>query len=252
MRKWVTVLIFMPLFFNAQAKVVKMATVDWPPYFSKKLKGQGLIVRLIEESLKVKGHSLVVNYMPWKRAMSLAERGKKAHALLGCFYTKEREKIYNFSKEISSAAFHFLISKKKFVDRVSSPAQLKNLQLGKVRGYAMSEKLTNFKGLGQIKEVNKLTQLFGMVERGKVDVILENPLVARFEFNKKYPGKDYPLKDAGPDFPASDGSLSGGLHICWSKRNKDVQAFLPDFDEGLKAIKANGTYNKVRREFGLK
>jgi polar amino acid transport system substrate-binding protein len=190
--------------------------------------------------------------MPWKRAMSLAERGKKAHALLGCFYTKEREKVYNFSKEISSAAFHFLMTKKKFTKKITSPSHLKNLILGKVRGYATSEKLKNFKGLKQVKKVNKITQLFGMLERGKVDVILENPLVARFEFNKKYPGKDYPLKDAGPDFPASDGSLSGGLHICWSKRNKEVKVLLPHFDEGLKAIKANGTYDKVRKEFGLK
>ena len=246
-------LFFILFIFNVQAKVVKMSTVNWPPFFGPNLKGEGLVVRLIEESLKVKGHKLTVNYMPWARAMGLAKRGKKFHALLGCFYTKEREKSYNYSKEITSAAFHFLLPKNNSLNKISSPSQLKNIVLGKGRKYATSQIIEDYlkKKLITVIEVSKIKQLFSMIERGRVNVMLENPLVARYQFKKLFPKKAFPLKDAGPDFPTKDGKMSGGLFICWSKKNQEVKSLLPQFNEGLKMIKANGVYDKVRKEFGL-
>ena len=173
------------------SKEVKMVTVNWPPYFAQKLKGEGFVTKVIRESLKIKGHSLKVKYIPWKRAVKEAKNGLRHHALLGCFFTKEREKIFDYSNEIASAAFHFLLRKGVKKTSVQSPEELKGLTLGIVRGYAISEKLKKFMGqsagnggLKSVFESTNLPQLLKMIEKKRIDVILENPLVARANTKK--------------------------------------------------------------------
>ena len=48
-------------------------------------------------------------------------------------------------------------------------------------------------------------------------------------------------------FPDASGKLSGGLHICWSKKNPESKPLLKDFDEGMKLLKSSGKYGKIRK-----
>ena len=183
MKKLILMIVFI-LSFSSHALTVKLATVDWPPYFGPKLKDQGLMVRLIKDSLKKKGLSLKVSYMPWKRAVSKATKGKDYHGLLGCWHNKEREKIFNYSQEIASASLHFLGLKDGKTKRISKLSDLKGLVVGHGRGYAISGKVKKSKEVKKFITVNKIVQLFKMIERKRIDLIMDNPLVARYEFER--------------------------------------------------------------------
>ena len=102
-----------------------------------------------------------------------------------------------------------------------------------------------------IKEVSRLNQAFGMMRKKKLDVVIESPLVARYEFKRFSPNKVYNLIDGGSDFPNDQNKLPGALFICWSKKNKEALKISKDFEEGLNEIKRSGIYNKIRKEFGI-
>ncbi len=240
---------------SSYGKEIKMVTVNWPPYFGENLKGQGLVVKIIKASLKEKGHSLLVDYIPWKRAVNYTKKTSTYHALLGCFHTLEREKHYIFSSEIASAAFHFLFRNDLKSKIIRKPEDLIGLRIGVVRGYVFSKRLKDFikqnDGFMKIKEVSRFNHAIRMLMKRKLDVVIENPLVARYEFKKAYPKKIFNLLDGGTDFSNEKNKLPGGLFICWSRKNKEALNLSKDFEEGFNKLRESGKYNKIKKEFGL-
>ena len=183
------------------SKEVKMVTVNWPPYFAQKLKGEGFVTKVIRESLKIKGHSLKVKYIPWKRAVKEAKNGLRHHALLGCF-SKERKRFLIIQMRLQVLLSIFFYEKVKKTS-VQSPEELKGLTLGIVRGYAISEKLKKFMGqsagnggLKSVFESTNLPQLLKMIEE-KNRRYFRKPSCGKGEYEKMYSKRKYTLIDGG-------------------------------------------------------
>ena len=64
-------------------------------------------------------------------------------------------------------------------------------------------------------------------------------------FKKKYPGQKFNLKKVGSDF------FNGQLYMCWSKKYPGIKKIADDFDTHLKAMKADGSVDKIKKEYGF-
>ena len=152
---------------SSWAKTIKITTIDWAPFYGSKLKKDGVSSEIARQALKRGGHTVEFHYMPWKRAVSQATKGKKFHALFGCWYKKEREKTFVFSKEtMLDGSAHFLAAKDSTIS-IERPEDLSGLTIGIVRGYATSEPLKAlFKAKkGKRFNVNNQKSFFKLIKK---------------------------------------------------------------------------------------
>ena len=75
----ITILLFLSLTV-AKAELIKMTTLDWPPFYGKNLENGGFFTALTNEVLKLQNSTLKVDFLPWARALSKGKQGKY-HAL---------------------------------------------------------------------------------------------------------------------------------------------------------------------------
>tara|TARA_Y100001954_G_scaffold42968_2_gene44120 strand:+ start:16332 stop:17081 length:750 start_codon:yes stop_codon:yes gene_type:complete len=247
MKKWYFSFLFFTLPIYSWGDVINIASINWAPFYGKDLKKDGVVSEIARVALERSGHKINFEYMPWKRAMKKTAKGKKYHGLFGCWYSKDREKDYIFSKEtMLDGSPHFIAGINSPVT-ISKASDLKGLTIGIVRGYTTSEQVKELFQAKKTKkwEVSKGHQLFSLIEKKKVDVVLENQFVAQDIFKKKFPGKSYNFKKVGSDF------FNGKLFMCWSKKFPGVKKIADDFDKNLKIMKSDGSLQKIKKEFNF-
>lgn len=232
---------------NSWGEMIRITSIDWAPFYGSKLEKDGVVSEIAREALRRAGHTVTYNYMPWKRAMSEAARGQKYHALMGCWYKKEREKSFAFSKEtMMDASPHFLAPKDSTIS-ISKPSDLNGLTIGIVRGFAISDPLKKlFKSKRSTHfKVNRKKIFFKLFKKQRVDIVMDNIFVIQESFRKNFPGQKFNLKKVGSDF------FNGQLYMCWSRKYPGIQKFVDDFDFQLKGMKVDGSIQKIKKNFGF-
>ncbi len=242
---WITALILLGLIPIVQAREVSVRTVDWPPYYGSSLDKQGPLVEISRAALKVKGHTLAIKFIPWQRALVKVEDGTY-DMVLGAYDTPERRKKYFPSDQIYSVKELVIGLASTGVNSFKSLKDLEGYKFGVVRGFAYSKEFQNATFLNRdlsSSEVSNVKKLFAK----RVHFIVMNP--AGFKENMKKVNDPNAMKEKyvylAP--PLSENSV---LNL-FSRRVKDGEAIARDFNEGLKAIKEDGTYEKILEQYGL-
>src|SRR5262245_34160128 len=91
---------------QADDRSVHLACNNFPPHKIEKPADDGnagFDIDIVGEALKRIGWSTEISFMPWKRALELAERGQY-DGLCSCSYTKEREAKLLFSDELGAVS----------------------------------------------------------------------------------------------------------------------------------------------------
>ena len=218
---------------------LRMATVNWPPYFGESMKEGGPMVAVTREILKRKEIKLKVDFIPWKRAVKLSMRGEY-DALFGAYKTKEREKTLYFTDGILASG-HAMFSLSGRTDIPTSEKNLekfKNFSFCLGRGYSVSESFDKATFLDK-KMVNNATQCISMLEKKRIDFFVEDPLVFKYEFKKLSPDKEFKFKQVGKPLKTQF------LHIAFSRKMKGFKKYGEIINKGLKELKADGTYQKI-------
>ncbi len=231
----------------AVTDTVKVITVDWPPFYARDLPANGFVTEIAREAFKRKGHTLDITFAPLKRAKHLTRKGE-FHGLFGCWVNDISKSHYNISNEkLASGDGHFLTLQGSNL-RDLQPKDLAGKRIGIVRGYGVSDKLQAMFDSGEATrvEVSRIKQLLNMIQlKGRIDFILENELVAKYEFKKSYPGREYNLETVGKD------DIDGGLYICWSKSNETADKFRAGFDEAIREMRHDSTLQQIKSQFYL-
>mgnify|MGYP001942282196 CR=1 FL=1 len=223
-----------------------MATVDWQPFQGKDLPKYGFTAEIARQALARKGHTFDLKFMPWARAVEEVKAGKY-HALFNPWKGTDNEKSYYFSKEImGSGDGHFLALADSKLHNLG-PDGLKGMRIGFVRAYSVSDELSALFKSGDVKrtEVEKVNQLIKMIRAGRIDIILENQLVAQHVFKTHYPKQNFDLKIVGKDL------IDGSLYIGWSKKKFGSKKLRDDFDAAIGEMRNDGTIEKIMEEFGV-
>ncbi len=217
----------------AEDKVVKLTSLDWPPYTSADLPEQGASALVAKKAFEAMGYKLVVEFYPWKRAVNLAENDAAYAGYFPEYYSKENEASFIFSDPMGDSPLGF-------AERASAPVKwetlndLKDVRIGVVSGYVntadfdaavASGELTGDAASSDDKNIQKLAADrigLAVIDQNVMDYLLRNQFpdkVGAIQFNAK------PLEVKK-------------LYICFSK-NAQGEKLAAIFNEGLKKIDAN-------------
>jgi len=227
----------------AENKKVVLATDFWEPHYGPKLKNGGYITEIAKESFKRMGYNCECFFVPWKRAFELGKQGRY-DGLLGAFYSKERSEFFEYSKAISEEQLVFFSKKNNIIRKYSSLHDLKGFIIGVVRGYHYTDEFNNASYL--TKDVaTKTSDNIRRLIKGRLDLILASKLVVIHTLKKSYPKNVNSLIMLEPPL------VTNKLYVPISKQNKKYKQIVQDFNSGLKIIKEDGTFDKIKKKHGV-
>ncbi len=216
----------------AADNVVKLTSLDWPPYTSPSLPEQGASALVAKKAFEAMGHQLVVEFYPWKRAVAL---GKDDPAYAGYFpeyYAKEIEADFIFSDAMGDSPLGF-------AEHADAPVtwsgldDLKGIRIGTVSGYVNTASFDAAVASGALdadaapsddKNIQKLA-----AQRIRLAVIDQN--VMNYLLGNQFPEHKDKIR-----FNTKPLEIKK-LHICFSKTEEGGK-LAAIFNEGLKKIDA--------------
>jgi polar amino acid transport system substrate-binding protein len=186
----------------------------------------------------------VVEHLPWARAYVEAA-SKPNIVLLTVLRTKNREKQLQWLGTIHTAQAHLLALKDNSKIQLIRFEDAQKYMVGTIRGYGAAEFFTN-NGFIEGKNLMLLsnqTQLWSMLFKGRIDLVLDNLTTARFDIlNAGFNSED--VKSL-----INIAALNVDLELATGhSTNKKTTVRLRI---GLQQLKNNGSYQQIMEKWGL-
>ena len=155
--------------------------------------------------------------------------------------TEERKRSVAFSDKYYSTPARLVA--KKGVTLAATSAGLKGKRIGVQRSTIHDRFATDTFKDSEIVRYTGQDQVFLDLASGRIDVALEDEVAAEVGFLKQPAGKDFAY--FGPEF--NDPKYFGtGAGVAMRKADVELQA---KFNQAIKDIRANGTYQKIARQY---
>ncbi|RDH43753.1 substrate-binding periplasmic protein [Zooshikella ganghwensis] len=220
--------------------VVRIATGEWPPYISKKLKHYGVVSHVIKEAFAEENIKVVYTFFPWKRALKQVMNGNW-DASPSWVPTPERLHDFHFSDVVhTSSKVFFYLKDKPFEWR--SINDLQNYTIGATLGYTYGETFDKSAENGQIIVVPLRSDLlnFKMLLKGRIELF---PVEKEVGFSIL--GEYFSVEDRKRFTFHPKPVLETSHHLIFTKHAKKSLFLLDKFNQGLAKLKASGEFKRM-------
>ncbi|MDH0863004.1 transporter substrate-binding domain-containing protein [Mitsuaria sp. GD03876] len=148
---------------------VRMVATEFPPYTGSTLPGGGVACEITRAALAQGGHSMLLSFRPWARALLEFQRGDH-DGVIGAWRSEERERTMRFPQPLgilNQIGFMARVDRRRRVDDL---AALRHLRIGVVHGYANPARFenANLAVEGAVDDLANLRKLLA----GRVDLAL--------------------------------------------------------------------------------
>jgi len=222
---------------------ILLVSTEFPPYESETLPDYGFVSEIVKVAYQRVGYTIKVDFMPFARSLMMAEDGI-VDGTFAIWYRKERTQRLAFSDPLLSSGVVFYKHKDRNIPFNGNYEALKTYKIGVVRGYVNPPKFDVADYLEKYS-VGEEIQALQMLAVGRIDLMIVDKLVAQHIINTKLPEYSMILEPMEPllkeDF----------LYLAISKKTKDYQRKLEDFNNGLKQILEDGTIKKIMLKHGF-
>lgn len=234
------------LFTPAQAApLVRLANGEWPPYQSEFLPHYGFASHVVQEAFKAVGIDVEYAFFPWSRALNNALQGRDedGHILNGTLTwarTPEREASYLFSDVVFEDSEVLFYTKDNPVIW-SSVEDLRGKVLGGVTTtvyLVLDEAEKN--GILTIERSTSYASLFKRLLYGRVDALPMLTQVGRFYIQTVLSEEERQRISSHPKV-----TQVRRYHLLLLKKIDENRELMLLFNQGLAAIRANGTYERL-------
>ena len=214
-------------------------TVNFPPYLLKNPDEDGLRgfdVEVVIEAFRRVGTEADVQFLPWKRVISLSKEGRIAGAV-SCVRQTEREAFFWFSEPISFSTQTFVYTNRYNGRTLKKVIDAKGLKVLVVAGYSAETEL---------KEA-AVSYETAVSDQAAIIRLLERPYDVFYTVREfmEYTARKQGFSDRISFFDIS----RNPYHLCISKGWPDSEKVRKDFNEGLAEIIADGTYKKIHDKY---
>lgn len=241
MNKLLTIFVMCLSCVNLQAETVTAAQDPWPP-FVQKGKDPGISVELAKEAFKTQGYDLKMKIMPWTRAMNEVKNAN-IDLIIAAWKTDERKQFLRFSEPYSNNRIKFITLADDTFE-FNGLDSLHGKSVGVARGYAYGEAF-NSDSRFKRPAANDLISNLRKLSSKRIDMTLEDEIVAKAQMAAN--GLD------SSKFRFTENALSDNpVYAVSGIANSRSEKLITAFNKGLKAIKENGTFDKIMEKYGVK
>jgi polar amino acid transport system substrate-binding protein len=232
---------FWPTAAAAESQVLLAAT-EYPPYYGEHLPKQGVITEIIVEAFKISGYKVVIDFLPWKRALEATKRGEY-DALFSAWYRQDRTQWFDYSDPLPIA--NQLVFFKR-IDRNISYRTFEDLRpykIGVVRGYSNP---VEFDRAGLNTEAVTDDHLnMKKLAAGRVDLVLIDKIIGQYIIKTELPESAPLLEWLDPPVTMDN------QYLIFSKRVKGFAAKRAAFNQGLSKLIESGRVEEIiaRQDF---
>ncbi len=224
-----------------EIKELQLATSESPPFQTELELDQGPVPKLVKAAFLARNIRAKVTFIPWPRALILAKTGLY-HGIVGAWDHPERRKNFIFSSVLYRTELH-LVSLKPITHTNLYQLRDAGKKLGLVRGYSYPPVVV--KSLIETTEVGGDSELFNMLLRGRVDVILadlgsiqlwqqQHQASAKIQAQVQKPNKVYSVFFE-----------SKPVYFLLSKWDPANVQRMAEFELGLQALTTSGERKKI-------
>lgn len=234
---------------QSSPKKFRAIAAPFPPFTDPDNSDLGLAWEICRAALESQGYEVSIQFAPWARALNEAKNGR-IDGLLPVYWTEDREQWFLYSRPISSINTGLLKHRArtdlKYAHDLKS---FKGLLIGVGRGYSVSKEFDTAEYIDPI-EVGTTPQLLKMLWLGRLDLVADDIPVSKYylkEIDKepRYKGISDDIVVVGGSFATRD------IHLVISRKTKNSQQKLNDFNKGLKKIFSDGTYDRIISKYNL-
>ena len=225
----------------AAEQKINLSATEWPPYYGKDLKNNGFITEIIRAVFRRVGYEVAVDFLPWKRALHDTKAGKY-DGLFTVWYRKEREQWFVFSRALPPNEVVLFKRKDKNIS-FKNYQSLKPYRIGVVRGYATPPGFDEAKL--KTSEVNSDELNLRKLHKDRIDLALTDKITGMHIIKKKMPEAADALEWMQPSLHIEI------QHLVISKKAKNYQKKLQDFNRGLEQLEQDGTLKAILEAHGF-
>lgn len=222
-----------------EKNIINISTGEWSPWSGKEVPNNGFVLHIVREVFENAGYKVNYQFVPWKRAIIILEKGK-VDASAYWYKDEKRDAFAYHSEPVTNEKQVFFYKKTTPVNDWNSLEDLKGFKIGLSRGITYPEELQNLidsKVLtGEV--VNDDLLNFRKLVHGRIDLFPGAEVAGNEILSKEFP----------PDTQETIGYSSKPLsvttgHILFSKKSPKAEEYLKVFNEGLQKIRESGTYD---------
>jgi len=235
-RGFIFVCLLLPYLSSADDKLIKITSLEWPPYTASGLPEQGMSALVAKKAFAAMGYKLEISFYPWQRAVNMAKADSAYMGYFPEYYSKDTEKAFVFSESMGISPLGFAENKSKPIVW-NSLEDLKNMAIGTVSGYVNTEAFDQMAISGElsvkpvVSDDKNLLKLGG--KRIDLAVIDKNVMVYLLKNEKS-------LASVSGQLAFNSKLLEEkGLYICF-KKTAEGEKLAKIYNEGLKKIDVEG------------
>ncbi|MEI7611367.1 MAG: transporter substrate-binding domain-containing protein [Betaproteobacteria bacterium] len=245
MLRRIVLLAYFTLFSIAHSSAIDtivLSTEQWEPYIAEHLPDNGFLGEIVRESFKRSGYAVKYRFFPWARVVAMSNSGE-VDGYLPAYYSQERE-LASFFSEPFSAGFNVFFKMRALDVSYIKLEDLKPYRIGVVRGYVNEEKFDQADFLQKDYSTDNLTNV-KKLSSGRIDLFVADKYVGLYLLKNNFPDLVNAI-----DFIENPLSRNN-LYVCISRKTANAALKVKAFNNGLKLIKADGTYQRILNKHGL-
>ena len=178
---WIVLMILFFLVSKAYAmEKIRIATLNWEPYIGQTITNEGFMAEVTREIFKRVGYKVEYIYLPWKRAVKMAEQGK-FDGYFPAYWSKQREEKSIFTNSIISGPVVFFKIKGSDISFKKLEA-LKPYRIGVVHGFVNTTEFDKADYLNKEKVTTNLQNIKKLFA-GRIDLIVIDKYVGLYVFD---------------------------------------------------------------------
>jgi polar amino acid transport system substrate-binding protein len=217
-----------------EAGALTLAVEDaWEPYANPD--GTGMSVEIVTAAFKSVGVDVVFEVLPYARVLHEVKSGK----YVGGFNVAReasREDDFLWGREMLFLAHAHYYHHKSRPLRVQDARSLQGGEkIGVIRGYEYGNLFHDHQGIVRVW-ANRHDQIIDMLRLGRVQAVIMFEKTAGLYRRKMHLADE--VQAAFPSEPSR-------IFVAFSRRHPEATRYLELLDEGLRRIKADGTYQAI-------
>jgi len=226
----------------ADKKHIVLSTCNYSPYYAEALPDGGYFTDIARKAFQRAGYMLEIKWVPWKRALLLAKKGK-THGVLGIAYNDERTQHFIYSDVIDTDNYVFFARKGHSIS-YKGLSDLKTYRVGVWAGSIMAKELKSA-GFKRLQNVTRDDQNVKKLLLDRIDCFPGSERAMLYYINNNFPEKINDIVLLKPPYKTYP------YYITISKKSPNHATIITDFNKGLLQIRQDGTIEKILKKYGM-